>query len=83
MCCNPGSAPDISGKGLVNPIAAILSVAMMFRYSLFLPTEANAVEEAVRRAIDKGIRTKDISGSSSTSQVGDAVAAELKAILGK
>ena len=54
---------------------------MMLKYSLNLPAESKAVEEAVRRVIEKGIRTKDIGGSSSTSEVGDAVAAELKVVL--
>ncbi|KAI9751902.1 MAG: 3-isopropylmalate dehydrogenase [Lichina confinis] len=76
-----GSAPDISSKNLVNPIAAILSVAMMFRYSLSLSAEAEAIEEAVRVTIDNGVRTKDIGGSSSTTDVGDAIAAELRTIL--
>ena len=78
-----GSAPDISGKGLVNPVAAILSVAMLLQYSLNLPQEARAVEEAVRRTIDSGVRTKDIEGTASTSEVGDAVAEELSKILKK
>ena len=76
-----GSAPDISGQGIVNPVAAILSTAMLLQYSLNLPTEAKAVEEAVRRTIDQGVRTGDIGGSASTSEVGDAVAEELKKIL--
>lgn len=76
-----GSAPDISGQGIVNPIAAILSVAMMLRYSLNLPVEAKAVEEAVRAVIDKGVRTRDIGGSASTKEVGDAVAEELQKAL--
>jgi 3-isopropylmalate dehydrogenase len=54
---------------------------MLLQYSLNLPAEAKAVEEAVRRTIEKGVRTKDIGGSSSTVEVGDAVAAELKAVL--
>lgn len=53
----------------------------MLKYSLNLPAEANAVEEAVRRTIENGVRTKDIGGTSSTSEVGDAVAAELKKVL--
>lgn len=77
----PGSAPDISGKGIVNPVAAILSVAMLLQFSLNLPIEAKAVEDAVRRTIDKGVRTGDIGGSASTSEVGDAVAEELKKVL--
>ena len=77
----PGSAPDISGQGIVNPVGTILSVAMMLQYSLQLPVESKAVEEAVRRTIEKGIRTKDIGGTSSTAEVGDAVAEELKVVL--
>ena len=76
-----GSAPDISGKGIVNPVAAILSISMLLQYSLNLPSEAKAVEEAVRRTIEKGTRTTDIGGDASTSQVGDAVAEELARIL--
>lgn len=59
----------------------ILSMAMMLQYSLNLPAEAKAIEEAVRRTIDSGVCTKDIRGSSTTSQVGDAVAKELVKIL--
>jgi 3-isopropylmalate dehydrogenase len=76
-----GSAPDISGRGVVNPVAALLSVAMMLQYSLNLPTEAQAVEEAVRRTISRGIRTRDIEGQNSTVEVGNAVAEELQRIL--
>lgn len=65
----------------MNPTGTILSVAMMLQYSLNLPAEAKAVEDAVRRAIEKGVRTKDIGGSASTTQMGDAVAEELKAVL--
>jgi 3-isopropylmalate dehydrogenase len=78
-----GSAPDIFGKGIVNPVGTILSVAMMLQYSLRLPAESKAVEEAVRRTIESGIRTQDIGGTSSTVEVGDAVAAELKKVLAK
>lgn len=76
-----GSAPDIAGKGIVNPVAAILSVAMMLQYSLNKPAEAKAVETAVRNVIEAGISTGDIGGKSTTKQVGDAVAAELEKIL--
>ncbi|KUI64816.1 3-isopropylmalate dehydrogenase [Cytospora mali] len=76
-----GSAPDISGKGIVNPVGTILSIAMMLRYSLGLPKEANAVEKAVKNAIDNGVRTKDLGGSASTKDMGDAVVAELEKIL--
>ncbi|KAK3357479.1 Isopropylmalate dehydrogenase-like domain-containing protein [Lasiosphaeria hispida] len=76
-----GSAPDISGKGIVNPVGTILSVAMMLRYSLNLPKEAAAVEAAVKAAFDNGVRTKDLGGSVGTTQMGDAVIAELEKIL--
>ncbi|KAF4982400.1 hypothetical protein FZEAL_1972 [Fusarium zealandicum] len=76
-----GSAPDISGQGIVNPIGTILSVAMLLRYSLNLPEEAKAVEEAVRVALDGGLRTKDLGGSATTRDVGDAVVKQLTQIL--
>lgn len=76
-----GSAPDISGKGIVNPVAAILSVAMMLRYSLNLPAEAKAVEDAVRKVLDGGLRTGDLGGSASTKEMGDACANALEEIL--
>ena len=57
-----GSAPDIAGQNKANPIATILSVAMMFRYSLGLPEEAAAVEAAVDKALADGWRTADIAG---------------------
>lgn len=76
-----GSAPDISGKGIVNPVAAILSTAMLLQYSLNLREEAKAVEEAVKRTVDKGVTTGDIGGKASTKEVGDATAKELEAIL--
>jgi len=78
---DPGSAPDIAGKGVVNPVAAILSPAMMMLYSFNLPDEAKAIEEAVKRTIESGVSTKDIGGSSSASEVGDRVAKELETIL--
>lgn len=53
----------------------------MLKYSLNLPVEAKAVEDAVRRTIESGVRTKDIGGSASTAEMGDAVAAELKKVL--
>jgi 3-isopropylmalate dehydrogenase len=55
-----GSAPDIAGKGVANPLASILSAAMMFRYSFGWNKEAAAIESAVRTTLDKGIRTADI-----------------------
>ena len=64
-----GSAPDIAGQDKANPIATILSLAMMFRYSLNLPAEADAIENAVVRVLDKGYRTGDIA-SAGTNVVG-------------
>lgn len=55
-----GSAPDIAGKGIANPIATILSAAMMLRYSFDLDKEADAVEAAVKKALADGYRTIDI-----------------------
>ncbi|KIW28295.1 3-isopropylmalate dehydrogenase A [Cladophialophora immunda] len=75
-----GSAPDIAGKGVINPVAAILSVAMLLLYSLNLPRESLLVEQAVKIVIEKGIVTKDIGGESSTVEVGDAVARELESL---
>lgn len=76
-----GSAPDIAGKGVVNPIAMILSLSMMFKYSLCQPELALKIDEATKIAIDNGIRTRDIGGKSSTAEVGDAIAAELEKLL--
>ena len=55
-----GSAPDIAGKGIANPIATILSAAMMLRYSFDLDEEANAIEKAVKKVLEEGYRTIDI-----------------------
>ena len=78
-----GSAPDIAGKGIANPYGAILSAALLLRYSLRLEAEALAVETAVSRAIDAGIRTPDLaiagSARATTSEAGAAVAAQLEA----
>nr|P87256.1 RecName: Full=3-isopropylmalate dehydrogenase A; Short=3-IPM-DH A; Short=IMDH A; AltName: Full=Beta-IPM dehydrogenase A [Aspergillus niger]AAB50827.1 beta-isopropylmalate dehydrogenase [Aspergillus niger]AAD10278.1 beta-isopropylmalate dehydrogenase [Aspergillus niger] len=76
-----GSAPDIAGKGIVNPVAAILSVAMMMQYSFGRFDEARAIEAAVRNVLESGVRTGDIGGKATTSEVGDAVAAELEKLL--
>ena len=76
-----GSAPDIAGKGLANPVGMIASVAMMLRHSLGLEAEARAVEHAISRALDAGALTADIApkGSEvrSTSEIGDAIIAYL------
>ena len=75
-----GSAPDIAGKNIANPLATILSVAMMLRYSLNEETLAQKIENAVSKALDKGFRTIDIAQggkSISTDEMGDCVVAEL------
>ncbi|KAJ9204706.1 hypothetical protein DTO164E3_1881 [Paecilomyces variotii] len=76
-----GSAPDIAGKGIVNPVAAILSTAMLLQYSLGRQAEAKLVETAVRNVIESGVRTGDIGGKATTQEVGDAVVAELEKLL--
>lgn len=76
-----GSAPDLP-KGKVNPLATILSAAMMLRLSLGLIKEADAVEKAVKLSIENGIKTGDIGGTSSTAEVGDEVAKQVKKLLG-
>lgn len=68
-----GSAPDIANQGIANPMGAILSVAMLLRHSFGLETEARAVEAAVRKTIDSGLRPRDLKGTASTSEVGKAV----------
>lgn len=64
-----GSAPDIAGQDIANPIATILSAAMLLRYSLDLDEEADAIENAVRKVLDDGIRTRDILPREGTDQV--------------
>lgn len=77
-----GSAPDIAGQNIANPLATILSVSMMMRYSLALPNVADAIEVAVGKVLDQGYRTGDIYTQSmkkvSTSEMGDAVVAALQ-----
>ena len=77
-----GSAPDIAGKGVANPIATILSFAMALKYSLNLDKEADKLEKAVQNVLDDGLRTKDILSKGtkevSTTQMGDAIISELK-----
>jgi 3-isopropylmalate dehydrogenase len=76
-----GSAPDIAGKGVANPLATILSVAMMLRYSLGAPGAAERIEAAVSRVLDQGLRTADIMSEGmrrvGTAEMGDAVVAAL------
>lgn len=78
-----GSAPDIAGKGIANPLATILSAAMMLRYSLDRAAQADRIEAAVRKVLAQGLRTADIAeaGASTVGTVamGDAVVAALAA----
>lgn len=82
-----GSAPDIAGQGIANPIGTILSAAMLLRYSLGLGKQAQAIEAAVRKVLDDqnigglGLRTKDLGGEVSTKEMGDQIVATLKDLL--
>ena len=77
-----GSAPDIAGQNKANPIATVLSAAMMLRYSFNLTEEADAVEGAVQEVLKKGLRTVDIMAEGKTllgtREMGDAIAAEIR-----
>jgi 3-isopropylmalate dehydrogenase len=68
-----GSAPDIAGTGAANPLAMLLSVAMMLRHGLDLPDAATAVESAVEKALDGGLRTPDLGGADGTASATKAV----------
>jgi 3-isopropylmalate dehydrogenase len=78
-----GSAPDIAGQGIANPIAQVLSVAMMLRYSLGVASAADRIDSAVKSVIDQGLRTADIFTGSpdtrkvNTEELGDAIVAAL------
>lgn len=72
-----GSAPDIAGKGIANPIGAILSAAMLLRHSLGLELEAKTIENAVERAITKEQTTSDLGGTLATSEMTDRVIANI------
>jgi 3-isopropylmalate dehydrogenase len=78
-----GSAPDIAGKGVANPLATILSAAMMLRFSLNQPEAASRIEAAVKSVLAQGLRTADIHSDGTTKvgtkEMGDAVVAHLKA----
>jgi 3-isopropylmalate dehydrogenase len=77
-----GSAPDIAGKGVANPIAMIASFGMALRYSFGLGKEADLIDAAIAAALAKGLRTADIKSEGSTvvgtTQMGDAVIAEME-----
>ena len=74
-----GSAPDIAGKGIANPIGMIMSAAMLLRYSLGLEAEAKAVEQAVNLAITNGERTPDLGGKHSTNSLAEKIIESLAA----
>jgi 3-isopropylmalate dehydrogenase len=74
-----GSAPDIAGKGLANPLGAILSAALLLRYSLGLEADARAVEAAVDAVIERGVLTRDLGGNANTEEVTAAVLDALNA----
>ena len=80
-----GSAPDIAGKNIANPIATILSAAMMLRYSFNLDKEAQAIENAVKQVLSEGYRTQDIMSQGMTltscSEMGDLLAERIRDIL--
>lgn len=80
-----GSAPDIAGKNIANPIATILSLAMMFRYSFGYSVEADMIEKAVEKVLENGVRTADIAtiqeARVSCTQMGEAIIAELKKLI--
>jgi 3-isopropylmalate dehydrogenase len=78
-----GSAPDIAGKGRANPIGAILSVALMLRYSFPLEDAAAAIEAAVRSALQAGIRTADIAGDGPAASTSEMTAAVIGRLAGK
>jgi 3-isopropylmalate dehydrogenase len=72
-----GSAPDIAGKGIANPLAMILSGALMLRHAFSLEAEAAALESAVDRALAAGLRTADLGGNATTAEATEAVLGEL------
>jgi 3-isopropylmalate dehydrogenase len=72
-----GSAPDIAGQGIANPLAMFLSVALLLRHGLTLENEAAALESAVDKALDQGLRTRDLGGDASTAEATAAVLAAL------
>jgi len=77
-----GTAPDIAGQGIANPIAAVLSAAMLMRYSLNMGREADRVDAAVSRVLEQGHRTRDIAGAGGktvgTREMGDLIVGELE-----
>lgn len=80
-------APDIAGQGIANPVGTILSAALLLRYSLHQPEEAQAIEDAVRKVLDAKdiggyeMRTKDLKGNATSKQIGDKVLEVLESLL--
>jgi 3-isopropylmalate dehydrogenase len=78
-----GSAPDIAGRGVANPIGAILSAALLLRHGLRLPEPADLIEQAVAAVLDAGLRTADLTPSGrpslTTTEMGDSIARQLHA----
>jgi 3-isopropylmalate dehydrogenase len=72
-----GSAPDIAGQGIANPLATMLSAAMMLRHGLGREDAASKIESAVDRALDAGLRTRDLGGDATTATATQAVLKEL------
>ena len=72
-----GSAPDIAGQGIANPLAMILSAALMLRHGLGRRSQASAVESAVDRALEAGLRTRDLGGTATTAEATEAVLKEI------
>jgi 3-isopropylmalate dehydrogenase len=72
-----GSYPQAAGKNIANPVAAILSAAMMFEYAFGLMEEGKAIREAVAASLEAGVMTEDLGGSASTSEVGDWIASKI------
>jgi 3-isopropylmalate dehydrogenase len=68
-----GSAPDIAGQGIANPVGALLSAAMLLRHALGLSLLAEELEQAVAAGLASGVRTPDLGGSNTTTEVGQAV----------
>lgn len=73
-----GTAPDLAGKDLANPVGAILSAALLLRYSAGRPDAARAIEEAVEGVLADGVRPRDLGGQATTSEVGDRVAHDIR-----
>jgi 3-isopropylmalate dehydrogenase len=80
-----GSAPDIAGKGIANPIAMLASFGMALRYSLNMTKEADQIDAAIAAALAQGLRTADIKSEGAkivtTAQMGDAIVGEMKKLV--